>query len=122
MLLALLLACAPSDSDAACAAFPAEPTAPEGVLGPEDSCGFWALALGEHLYADVVVTEPLAECDATLGAGLELFSSPIYSAMSNDEPKWTFDVVGVAATEAAGAELSVRCADGSGFEALVRVE
>ena len=92
------------------------------MLSAEDTCGFWSLALGDHLYVDVVVTEPLAECEATLGAGLELFSSPIYSAMSNDEPKWTFDVVAVAATDPAGAEVSIECVDGSTWGALVRVE
>ena len=122
MLLALLLACASADPDAACDDYPAEPSDPSGVLSTADTCGFWTLEVGDHLYVDVVVTEPLAECEATLGAGLELFSSPIYSAMSNDEPKWTFDVVGTAATDPAGAEVRVECVDGSAWGALVRVE
>lgn len=118
-LFAALLACgtAPSD-DGSCAEWPAAPAPADGVV--EASCDWFTLPVGEHLYANVYIAEPESPCDVTVDEGLALFSSPIYSAMSNDAPKWTVDVI----AEAPGEALLVDaiCDDGTRWQARVNVE
>jgi hypothetical protein len=122
VLLALLIACAGEEEPSGCADWPSDPVAPDGVLRADEDCGFWTIAVDEHLYVDLVITVPLAECPSTLGDGIELFSTPIYSAMSNDEPKLTFDVVGAAPTGSEYALFDVLCEEGSRFSARIDVE
>jgi len=102
-----------------CAAFPESPSAPDGVLESEDSCGWWELPVGEHLYVNVGLSEPKAECSESLGAGLALNASPTYSNFEPDGPKWTFDVVAEASATASAVEIT--CSDGSAWSALVDV-
>ena len=105
-----LLACASSTCD-----WPATATAPDGSV--EDSCGYWAVPVGEHLYANVYLSEPESPCEAALDPALHLNSDPIYSAMSNDAAKWTYDVV----VDAAGdpLEVTVTCDDGTAWYARI---
>ncbi|MDP2315589.1 MAG: hypothetical protein Q8P41_22005 [Pseudomonadota bacterium] len=115
MLFFVLFACATPD-ESGCS-FPDAAVAPDGVV--EDSCGWYALAVGEHLYANVYVAEPSSPCSVALGEGLSA-RDPIYSAMSDDAPKWTYDVT----AEAAGVEqiVDVTCEDGTRWQARVDVE
>ncbi|MES2642807.1 MAG: hypothetical protein V4850_25210 [Myxococcota bacterium] len=117
-LFALLLACAAAPEPGSCTTWPGEAAAADGVV--EASCGWFVLPVGEHLYANVYVSEPESPCDVALGEGLKLNSSPIYSAMSDDAPKWTVDVV----AESPGESLlvDVTCDDGTRWQARVNVE
>lgn len=117
-LFACLLACAAAPEAGACTAWPGEAEAAEGVV--ETNCGWFVMPVGEHLVANVYVTEPESPCVVALDEGLKLNSSPIYSAMSNDVPKWTVDVV----AEAPGDSLlvDVTCDDGTRWQARVNVE
>ncbi len=115
-LVLLLPACAPSEEEEGCD-WPDSPVAPDGTV--QDSCGWYTLAVGGHLYANVYVTEPESPCTAALGDGLSA-RDPIYSAMSDDAPKWTFDVV----AQVPGTEqpVDVTCEDGTTWQAKVDVE
>lgn len=115
-LLAPLVACGPEPKPEGCV-WPEEPTAPTGVV--TESCGWYLLEVGDRLYVNVYVTEPESPCDAELGVGLGLPNDPIYSHLSNDDPKWTFDIH----AQVPGAELGVdiTCEDGTAIEALVDV-
>lgn len=110
-MLLLLLACADSTCD-----WPDAAAVPDGPV--EDSCGWWEVAVGEHLYANVYLSEPESPCSDTLDPSLHLNSDPIYSAMSGDSAKWTYDVV----VDAAGSEMevTVTCDDGTAWYARVK--
>ncbi|MDP2306014.1 MAG: hypothetical protein Q8P18_08300 [Pseudomonadota bacterium] len=117
-LLASLIACAAPVDDGSCAEWPADATPADGVV--DETCGWFTLPVGDHLYANVYIVEPESPCDVVLGPGLVLNSSPIYSAMSNDAPKWTVDVVAEAPGEAL--LVDVACEDGTRWQARVDVE
>lgn len=114
-----LFACSTPADVVACPDLPAAATAPPTVLGNSDDCGRWIVAVGEQLVVSVVVTEPEATCEMETDAGLTLLYDPIYTAMSNDEPKWTFQVK--ADAEVDGAWISVTCEDGTTWSAVVDV-
>lgn len=120
MLLALLLACS-TEAVTGCQDYPSTATEPPGVLGSTDTCGYWVIAVDDHLYANVEVTEAQSPCTSALGDGIVLNSDPIYSALSNDVSKWTFDVVGAAATGTDYAGFEVACDDGTEWSARIQV-
>ena len=114
-----LLACTePAPDDCA---WPDSATDAGGVLENTDTCGFWSLEVDGHLYVNVGLTEPDGECSAAMGEEVSLNASPIYSNLTTDGPKWTFDVVGVAPT-APFASLDVPCDEGTRWAARVEVQ
>ena len=114
-----LLACTePAPDDCA---WPDSATDAGGVLENTDTCGFWSLEVDGHLYVNVGLTEPDVECSAAMGEEVSLNASPIYSNLTTDGPKWTFDVVGVAPT-APFASLDVPCDEGTRWAARVEVQ
>ena len=115
MLSLLLAACAPPAEEPC--DWPSAPSAPGGSV--EDSCGWYTLAVGEHLVANVHVVEPEVDCEYALDAGLDLPNSPIYSAVY-DEPKYTLDVEATSVGE--GLLVDVTCGDGTRWLAKVDVE
>ena len=117
-LLLPLAACGDSAALGGCDDFPADAAVASGSLGSEDTCGRWALAVGEHLYINVDLTEPDQDCTGTTTGGVTLPYDPIYSNPSNSSPRWTFDVEGVEAGEGA---LDVSCAEGSTWGARFTV-
>ena len=121
MLVLLLLAACAGDDASDCAAWPDEAVAADGVLGNADTCGYWRLGVGEHLYVNVSVTVAESPCTASMEPAIGLNADPIYTNLSNDGPKWTFDVVGLSATDGY-AGLQVECGEGTTFAARVVVE
>lgn len=113
----LFAGCAPAD-DGSCTEWPDGPAPLDGVV--EESCGWYTLAVGERLYANVYVTEPEARCDETIGEGVALTNEPIYSAMSNDAPKWTYDLTAESAAE--GVLVDITCEEGTRFQVKMDVE
>lgn len=91
-----------------------------GVLDSADSCGFWLVPVADHLYVNVAVTEAGADCSAAMGAEVALFAEPIFTDMSNEPAKWTFDVVGVSPT-GDFASVDVTCSEGSSWAARISV-
>lgn len=118
ILLLLLQACTPEDPPL-CEAFPDAPTVADGTLDNGDSCGWWEVPVGDQLIVNVFMEEPDHECDGDMGDGLELVASPMYSNMSNDGPKMTFQMEGVAAVTAF--DLVLTCTEGTTWAALVDV-
>lgn len=115
----LLLACATPVDDGC--AWPDAASAPAGVLeSAADDCGWWSLAVGEHLYVNVAVTEADAPCGPPeMDAVLAENAGAIYSNLSGQGPKWTYDLVGVSAGETT---VAIHCDDGTQFSARVTVE
>lgn len=111
-LLLLLAACGDDETDSTegCESFPDEATAIDGPIGAAEDCGRWSLSADKHAYVNVEVSEPEAECTGTPGGVMSLANDPIYSNASNDEPKWTFDLVPSGPGEGS---LDVTCVDGS---------
>lgn len=120
MTLLLLAACADEPPAPACASFPDSPSAPATVLSNEDDCGFWSLAMDEQLIVSVYVTVPEAPCSDEVGDGLELPSTPIYTNMSDDASKWTYQFFAVAAADSA--EIAITCDEGTTWNGRVRIE
>lgn len=118
MLLLLALACSPKEVPV-CETFADAPTEADGTLSNPDSCGWWSLVVGDQLIVSVEMTEPDHECEATLGAGLDLPYSPIYTNLENDVPKMTFQVVGAEVAEAS--EVEIGCTEGTAWAAKVDV-
>lgn len=118
MFFLFVLACAAPPDDGSCVEWPADPAPADGVV--DAPCGWYTLALGEHLYANVYLAEAESECTFALDEGLVLNSSPIYTALSNDGPKYTLDVVAEAAGEAF--LVDVACDDGTRWQARVNVQ
>lgn len=118
LLLLLLQACTPEEPPL-CEAFPDAPTPADGTLHNADGCGWWELPVGEQLIVSVVMTEPDHECEGEMGDGLALVASPMYSNMSNDEPKMTFQMEGVAPVTAF--ELYLTCTEGTEWLSKVDV-
>jgi hypothetical protein len=116
LLIVWLLGCTTPD-EGACPSYADAPTAPDGSIS--DSCGWWSLAVGDHLYANVFLSEPEAPCSEALGDGLSLNADPIYSATA-DAPKWTYDIVADASGTGLGVDIT--CDDGTRWSALVDVE
>lgn len=120
MILLLLAACA-GDDPSGCEAWPDEPVTAGGVLGNADTCGYWRLAVEEHLYVNVSVTVEESPCSATMDPAIGLNADAIYTNLSNDGPKWTFDVVGLTPSEGYSG-LQIECGEGTTFAARVVVE
>lgn len=114
---ALAAGCA---ADPAACAYPDAPTALSGVLGNGDTCGYWSLAEGAHLYLDLHVTTELPTCLAESGPELSTPNEPIYTNLADDGPKYTYDIVAIAPADAAA--FDVTCDEGTAWHALVAVE
>jgi hypothetical protein len=112
---AALSSCKPEEKPEGCV-WPEEPTPPTSTV--TESCGWYLLDVGDHLYINVYVTEPESPCEADWEPGLEV-PDPIYSDLSNDDPKWTFDI----RAQVPGSELdvSIVCEDGTEIEVRVDV-
>ncbi len=93
----------------------------DGVLENVDTCGYWSIVGDDHLYVNVALTEPDMDCSAAMDAEVALNSAPIYSNLTTDGPKWTFDVVGLAPTDTF-ASFDVTCAEGTRWVARIDVE
>lgn len=117
-MLLLALACAEPAPDAC--AWPEAATAASGVLENADTCGFWSLPVDGHLYVNVGLTEPDVDCSAAMDTALALNAQPIYSNLTTDGPKWTFDVVGLAPADP-WAAFDVTCEEGTRWAARVEV-
>jgi hypothetical protein len=91
-----------------------------GVLGNEDTCGFWQVPVGEHLYLDLHVTRELPDCAAAVGDGLSLPNDPIYTNLAPDGPKYTYDIVADSAV--AETNIDITCDEATEWHALVTVE
>ncbi|MSP54152.1 MAG: hypothetical protein EXR69_00870 [Myxococcales bacterium] len=109
-------ACAPPE---ACD-FPTEASAAGGVITEADACGYWSLAVGGHLYLDLHVSRELPDCALSLGDGVEVPNDPIYSALTTDSSKYTYDFVGQTAIEETSVDIA--CDEGTEWHALIRVE
>jgi len=116
----LLVACVEAPLEG-CSDFPADAVAPDGVLGGDDDCGYWQIAVDEHLYVSVPVTGVDELCSWTVGDGIELPYDPIFTSMENDIPKQTFDVLGMSSTGSGYAGFDVSCDAGSGWSARIQV-
>lgn len=119
-LLALAALAAGCAADPAACDYPDAPTAVDGVLGNADACGYWSLAEGARLYLDLHVTTELPTCVAEVGAGLGIPNEPIYTNLADDGPKYTYDIVAIAPTDAAA--VDVTCDEGTAWHAQVAVE
>jgi hypothetical protein len=120
MLTILLFGCAPEpEEEVVCADFPTSATEAPTVLENDDSCGHWSVPLGDQLVVSLIITEPEAPCELASDEGLTLLYDPIYTNMSNDSPKWTFQVG--ADVEAEGVPLEISCEEGTTWAALVDV-
>jgi hypothetical protein len=109
MIALLLLACAgEADTAPNCEATEAAAELPV-PMGNEHHCGTFPLTAGEHAYLSVFVSAD-AQCEGATDGAVSMPYLPIYTNMSNDEPKWTFDVLGDSAGEGA---LTVTCDDGT---------
>lgn len=107
-------------ADAGPCAFPDAASDPGGVVSNTDACGFWALAVGDHLYLDLHVTTELPTCVAQVGDGLSIPNDPIYTNMADDGPKYTYDIVADAPTDAAAVDIT--CDEGTSWHAQVAVQ
>lgn len=100
--------------------FPTEAIAADGVITEADTCGFWSVDVGGHLYLDLHVTRELPDCALSLGYGVEVPNDPIYSALDTDSAKYTYDFVGQTAIEETSVDIA--CDEGTEWHALLRVE
>jgi hypothetical protein len=100
--------------------FPDSAVATGGVLGNEDSCRFWTVPVGEHLYLDLHVTRELPDCAIAVGDALSVPNDPIYSNLATDGPKYTYDVV--ADSVVAETNIDITCDEATEWHALVAVE
>ena len=116
-LFASLAACTPDEEPVGGCPWPDAPVVPDGVV--TESCGWYALGIGDHLYVSVYLNEPESLCsfDASTGLGIP---DPIYSYMGNDAPKYTYDIT--AQVPGPDQEFLVTCADGTDFELRIDVE
>ena len=98
------------------------PLHPDGPAEQIDDCRAFVIGVGEHLYVNMTVTGSEAVCTETLGEGLALNAEPIYSEFGEDGPRFTYDIVGEAATGGDRALVDIECDDGSYWRAEVVVE
>lgn len=111
-------ACGGRGEEEGCADFPGEATAPTGTLGGINDCGHWSLAVGAHVYLNVEVTAPDMDCSGTTSGAVFLPYDPIYSNLSDDAAKWTFDIEG---GEAGEGTLDVTCEEGTRWSGIFTV-
>lgn len=116
--LALIVGCADEEEPDGCTSFPETATPTGRVLDNSDDCGHWEVPTGEHVYINVVITTAEARCEGTADGAVTIPYDPIFSDLSNEDPKWTFDVQGVSEGEGS---LDVSCDDGTTFEARFTV-
>ena len=113
-----LIGCKSDEEATGCSGFPDAATAPGHTLDNSDDCGHWEVATGAHIYINVVVTEADVPCEGTTEGAVTIPYDPIYSNLSDQDPKWTYDVQGV---EPGSGSLDVSCDDGTTFEAMFTV-
>ena len=101
-------------------AFPDSAVATGGVIENEDSCGFWLVPVGDHLYVDLHVTRELPDCAIAVGSGLSIPNDPIYSNLGTDGAKYTYDIVADSAV--AETNIDITCDEATEWHALVTVE
>jgi hypothetical protein len=106
---------------ASCApcSFPKDAVAPPNVLGIQDDCGYWAIAVDDHLVLGLAVESDATTCHVEVDDGVRLNSEPIFTNFGEDGPRFTFDLVGNAPTERGSVEIE--CDDGTRWQALVEV-
>ena len=121
-LLPVLLLAACAGETPICEDFPSSPQPWSGVLSNAESCGFYGLAIDEHMVVSTYVTEEQSPCVSELGPSVELNADPVYSNLSDDGAKYTWDVVGVEPTEGDFDLVTFTCEDGTAWQARVRVE
>ncbi len=114
-LLALLGCGAPGACD-----FPADPATPDTVIDETDTCGSWAMAVGDHLVVDLHVLRELPDCALSLGDGLSVPNDPIYTNLTDEGPKYTYDLVAEAAAD--DATVDITCDEGTEWHALVTIQ
>ena len=117
--LSLLLTCDDDSSPLESCSFPSEPSAASGVLDSSHDCGFWSIAIGEHIYLNLAVDSFESTCSLTLGPGLEENASPSYSDLGDQGAQWTYDFVGVETAE--DSEITLECSDGVTWYGRVNV-
>lgn len=100
--------------------FPADASVPADVLGDADTCGFWSIAAGDHLILDLHVQRELPDCALSLGPNLSNPNDPIYTNLTGDGPKYTYDIVADAAVEETTVDIA--CDEATQWHALVTVE
>ncbi len=108
-------------ADAACADYPSEPREVNRTLSNVDTCGYWWLSVGEHIYINVAVSTEDDDCAASVGTGLIVPYTPTYSNMGTDGPKWTFDIEAQSETDGQPATVEVTCDDKTTWHARVDV-
>lgn len=118
VVLVLLAACSAPEEQTGCD-WPDAATAPTGVVTEADTCGWWLLAVGEHLYVNIHVAERESPCEGSFGGGLEV-RDPIYSDIGEEGPKWTYDLH--AQVPGPMQEVSITCEDGTAWEGRVDIE
>jgi hypothetical protein len=101
--------------------FPLTAVPPNGVLDSADDCGSWRVIAGDHLYANVTVTDEHALCTATLDPGLTLNADPIFSALGDQGPQFTYDIVTDATPGDAMLAVDIACDEGSYWRAQVQI-
>lgn len=99
---------------------PVDPAAIPGVLTEVDTCGFWSMPLDSHLFLDLHIRSELPDCLLSLGPSLSSPNDPIYTNLTGDGPKYTYDIIADAASEET--TIGIACDEGTEWEALVRVE
>jgi hypothetical protein len=114
-MLLLLLACASDPKEGACTEFATDPAAPDGVLTNDDDCGTWSLAVDDQLVVSVYVTVEQATCEAEMGDGLDLPYEPIYTNLSDDGAKVTFQFKATAAAQ--DSSIAITCDEGTTWNA-----
>lgn len=115
-MLAALAGCAsPGPCD-----FPADASVPATVLEETDTCGFWSIATGAHLILDLHVQRELPDCALSLGPSLSNPNDPIYTNLTGDGPKYTYDIVADGAVEETTVDIA--CDEATQWHALVTVE
>lgn len=100
--------------------FPADASVPATVLEETDTCGFWSIAAGDHLILDLHVQRELPDCALSLGPNLSNPNDPIYTNLTGDGPKYTYDIVADAAVEETTVDIA--CDEATQWHALVTVE
>ncbi len=106
--------------------FPGSSTSPSGVLSEADTCGYWSVAVDTsspddgHIYLDLHVSRELPDCALSLGDGIDVPNDPIYTNLSTDGPKYTYDFVGQSAIALTTADIS--CDEGTEWHAEMDVE
>ncbi len=90
------------------------------MLEETDTCGFWSVAVGDHLVLDLHVQRELPDCALSLGPSLSNPNEPIYTNLTGDGYKYTYDIVADAVE--AESTVDIACDEGTEWHALVTIE